>query len=140
SFSPDSSLLASASVDGTVRLWDPVTGLPRGVLSGHPKGALSVTFSPDGKQIATGAAELVVKLWDTSSGREIRQVDVEPGTGILGLGFLPDGKTLAGGGQSGKLNLWNLETGRGRVLGSHTKGIRGLAVAPDGRWIATVSQ
>src|SRR5258708_914801 len=47
-FSPDGGLLASASWDKTIKLWDPHTGEHLRTLEGHPSEVVSVAFSPDG--------------------------------------------------------------------------------------------
>ena len=53
-FSPDGHRLATASADGTVRLWDADTGQPLGdPLTGHTDPVTSVAFSPDGHRLAT---------------------------------------------------------------------------------------
>ena len=74
-FSPDSKTLASASYDGTLKLWDMTTGKERATL-GEYKGCLGcVAFSPDGKTLASGTIGSPVyfpdlknvKLWDVAT-------------------------------------------------------------------------
>jgi len=70
-FSPDGNTLASASRDGTVRLWDVATHRQIGnPLAGHPRGVILVAFSPDGKTLA-GAGNKSMRLWDTATHRQI---------------------------------------------------------------------
>jgi energy-coupling factor transporter ATP-binding protein EcfA2 len=64
-FSPDGALLATASQDRTVRLWDVVTGQPHGpALTGHTDAVRGVAFSPDGALLATASADRTVRLWN----------------------------------------------------------------------------
>jgi WD40 repeat protein len=59
--------LASAGGDGTVRLWDPITGNQRGPpLEGHEGPVYGVAFSPDGTQLASAGADRTVRLWNVS--------------------------------------------------------------------------
>ena len=62
-FSPDGRLLASASDDKTVWLWDPATGQHQRTLTGHAGPVRSVAFSPDGRLLASAGDDGTVRLW-----------------------------------------------------------------------------
>lgn len=66
-FSPDDRLLATASLDGTGRIWDVHTGRPLRVLE-HPDGVENVAFSPDGRSVATLDFAGVIRIWDACNG------------------------------------------------------------------------
>jgi WD40 repeat protein len=68
-FSPDGGLLATASDDATVRLWDPGLGQPQRSLTGHNGVVYRVAFSPDGRQLATASSDGTVRLGDPATGR-----------------------------------------------------------------------
>lgn len=63
SFSPDGKLVASASDDKTVRLWNVDSSLFK-ILTGHTDRIIQVTFSPDGNTIATASADRTIKFWN----------------------------------------------------------------------------
>jgi WD40 repeat protein len=66
-FSPDGRLLATAGLDGNVRLWDSVTRQPVGSpIPANPAGGnvSGVTFSAVGSLLATADSDGTVRLWD----------------------------------------------------------------------------
>jgi predicted NACHT family NTPase len=66
-FSLDGQLVASASWDSTVRVWEAATGLCRSVLESHTDGVNTVAFSPDGQYIQTDRGDIPLHPPTTSS-------------------------------------------------------------------------
>src|SRR5215471_6016194 len=65
-FSPDGRTLASASLDGTAKVWEVLTAKKRGTLQGHAGQVNAVAFAPGRTLLATGGYDGVVKLWDAA--------------------------------------------------------------------------
>jgi WD40 repeat protein/serine/threonine protein kinase len=135
----DPAVVASASVDGLVKLWNTRTGLPLLNLRDPDAGVISLAFSPDGQLLATVGAGKSVKIRETKSGNLIKILPGQRGD-ALSVAFLPDGRRIASAGYDFIVRIWDLRTGETvHKLQGHNWAIGCLAASPNGRHVASSS-
>ena len=133
-FSPDGTLLASASADRTVNLWYLTEDREPRALFHRVGGVSAVAFSPDGRRLATVEAVAdQVHLWDVSLGLRVCDLPVREGAGVA---FSPDGNYLAVAGEETINRLWVWDgTPRREILALHVVGA-GVAFDATGAHLA----
>jgi WD40 repeat protein len=142
SFSPDGRTLLSGSHDGTLILWDVLTGRQVRSIEGHrtrgrPFEVVSVAFSPDGRRVASASSDRTVRLWDAATGAQLR---LFPGQKFAQhVAFSPRGDRLAAANCETVL-VWNLTNGAlSRTFRKAPTGVGGrycaahVAFSRDGR-------
>src|SRR6266852_1855063 len=139
-FSPDERLLASGSLDGSVKLWEVESRAP--LWSGwHTKATTCLAFAPDGRTLASSGYDGTIRIWDAQSGIPLKTLP-HPSP-VFALAWGPHGHLLASGDVAGTLRLWQMqETGQAlcvQMLAEHSNWVRALAFAPDGSQLASAS-
>ncbi|MBN1679930.1 MAG: SH3 domain-containing protein [Anaerolineae bacterium] len=108
-FSPDGSLLVSASWDGTARLWNMASQAEIAILAGHMDRVVDVAFSPDGTRVVTASWDGTVRVWDVSTGAEVTMST--PGAEINAVAWSADGSQVAMGAADGVVWVWEPASG-----------------------------
>jgi len=137
-WSPKGKLVAVGADDGTIGIFDGVTGLCRRVLFGPSGPVTSIAWQADGARLASGSSDKTVRLWDPETGRQERSLEGQ--YGVNAVAWRPDGGMLANGSSDKTVRLWDPETGRQeRSLEGHQYGVNAVAWRPDGGMLASGS-
>ncbi len=110
-FSPDGQIIASASFDKTIKLWQVSTGKLLATLEGHQERLWSLRFSPDGKTLASSGYDSTIKLWNVADGNLKKTISSNDKIAVRSVDFSPDGKLLASSDSLGWIKLWNAKDG-----------------------------
>ncbi|PRP75463.1 hypothetical protein PROFUN_15748, partial [Planoprotostelium fungivorum] len=126
--SPNDKIIASASQDKTVKLWNALDMKEMGVLKGHHRGVWSVAFSPIEQCCITGSGDRYIKLWNINDFTCIKTLEGHVDS-ILKVSFVTNGQQILSAGSDGIIKLWNVRTNEcAATLEGHTDRIWTLAV------------
>ncbi|MCH7686383.1 MAG: hypothetical protein IH899_06845, partial [Planctomycetes bacterium] len=155
-FSPDSSMLVSASRDHSIILWDLQSHEAKTVIPAHRGSVESVAFSPDGKLLAAAGYHHpdfdfvgFLSLRDMKSGKAVFEQEVAGRA--TAIAFSHNGKTFAvaaGLGSRGPfrgkkpvISLWDTASRKQvATLEGHEGAVRWMTFSPDGKTLTSVGE
>jgi WD40 repeat protein len=147
-FSRDGKTLASASLDGTVRLWEAATGkelqrFAAGIgLQEFPYFGGTLTFSADGKTLTLARYSLYV--WDLTAGKEVQHADALPANrphdNALSAHFTAGGRILVAVNRDPTLRLVDALTGKEFQRFDHLGRVNFVSFSPDGRTLVALKR
>ena len=146
-WSPDGRSIASSASDGTVQIWDPISGHQEQIFKGHTNSSgpavNTVAWSPDGHYLASAGTDGQILIWHANT-LQIVQRYARPGTTFYDLSWSPDGKHLAIGSSDNTAIILNYPDDQQAdpvttVYTGHTDRVMSISWSPDGRFIASGS-
>lgn len=124
------STLATAGLDGSIRLWDITSGYCTRILQGHTDWVWSISFSPNADILASGSCDRNIKLWDINTGQSIATLSGHLSK-VKSVTFSPDGKILASVGDDKYVKLWSIDGHKCiKTLIGHTNLIESVSFSP----------
>ncbi|MDR3460893.1 MAG: hypothetical protein P4L76_01090 [Beijerinckiaceae bacterium] len=138
-FSPDGTLFATASNDGTAVIWDAISGRRLWTLTGHKGHVNSVEFSRDDRRAVTASDDGSARLWDTASGKSLAIFGGHTAP-VAAASFSPDGTHVVTASWDGTAAVFDTASGA-RLAALHIPDTHVISslFSPDGSKIATAS-
>ncbi len=138
-WSPDGNLIASASDDKFVQVFDARNGKRKLIYSGHTEEVAAVAWSPDGKLVASGSQDGTVQVWNATDGKRIIAYKGHQDR-VNSVSWSKGSQLLASGSEDKTVQVWNATSGAlaFNFLG-HTAGVLCVGWQPDNSSVASGS-
>ena len=135
-YHPDGSQMATSSSDGTIKLWDSISGQALHTLARDGTPVFFIDYHPDGTRLAAAYADGTVTIWSLESG-QVSQTLSGHADLVFDVAFSPAGKYLATGSVDQTAKLWDVQTGEALLtLSGYQRLVNYVAFSPDGNLLA----
>ena len=140
-FHPRFSVVATASEDTTIKVWDWETGELERTLKGHTKPIQQIEFDSEGHWLVSCSSDLAIKLWNVDDDWRNARTLYGHEHSISDVRFLPGDQQLISASRDRTLKVWEASSGYcARTLHGHTDWVRAVDVAEgDARLVASAS-
>jgi WD40 repeat protein len=136
-WSADSHLVASATAQSKIKVWDQATGETKFVFRDHKSGVTSVTWSPDGRRLLSAGDDQTIKIWDLAKA-EVLATLCGHRAPVHSVTWSPDGHRLASASDDGTIRIWDAtKTEEAFSERRFDNWVSSVSWSPDGRWLAT---
>jgi WD40 repeat protein len=134
--SPDGARIASASSDGSIKIWHAASGNEMQALRGHSGPVEGCSFDPDGLRVISGARNGEVKMWDAVTADVLWSgAHLEP---VSTCRFSPNGERVVSASWDGTLKVWDAGAGVALLtIPAHQGPVYSCEFSPDGAHIAS---
>ncbi len=133
-----SALLAAASEDGSIYLWEVRKSWSLRTLSAQPGPVVDVAFDPASELLFSASADGTVRAWNVATGQVQRTIADSTGDSpLIGMAVSADGSTLATLGKDGTVRVWDAASGaQVQTIASGEAACRAIALNADGTLLA----
>ncbi|EGN95623.1 hypothetical protein SERLA73DRAFT_186732 [Serpula lacrymans var. lacrymans S7.3] len=139
-FHPQYSLLASASEDGTVKIWDWETGEFERTLKGHTKAIQDVEFDHKGHLLVTCSSDLFIKIWDSQNEWQNTKTFAGHDHSVSSVRFMPGDQHIVSASRDRTIRIFDVASAHlVRTISGHSDWVRYVVPSEDGRLLASAS-
>ncbi len=134
-------MVATCSLDETIKLWSLPDGKEIRTLQGHFGQVNNISFSGDDKKLASASADLTVRIWDVETGKELKVLEGHTDK-VIGVYFSQEDTSslVASSSFDGTVKLWDFDYGKEvKTLYSHHEPVNNVAYSYDGLYLASCS-
>jgi eukaryotic-like serine/threonine-protein kinase len=126
----DDQIIATASLDNTIRLWDRYNGRQILKLTGHASDVFAIDFTKDGRFLASASDDGTIRLWDLQSGQQKRILTGSQGP-VTALAFTNDDRALISATANRTVRLWAVNHGLEQSRAKTSKKIQRVIRCPS---------